>query len=218
MALAEEESVRIRQEIGRVTVLDYILDGLEAELALERELGVRTVEFESDKSSVLGSPQQRRPAPAKPADPPRQEPPAPRPVQVVPDAPSQRPAPAAGGPLLDFVFIHDRPLSQGGAEMMEKIVKALGKTSETAPVVLERPFPKAKVYIVLGGLAMRKFFPDMKGAPGRWMKSKVGEDVLVTNSPEYILRFGEVTPAVRKMKEDMWRSLKAAMQRTRLYA
>ena len=102
--------------------------------------------------------------------------------------------------------------------MVAKIVKALGKTAETAPVVLDRPFPNAKVYIVLGGLAMRKFFPEMKGAPGKWMKAKTGEDVLVTYSPEYILRFGEVTPAVQKMKEDMWRSLKTAMQRTRLYA
>jgi hypothetical protein len=27
------------------------------------------------------------------------------------------------------------------------------------------------------------------------------------------LRFGEVTPAVKKIKEDMWRSLKTVMQR-----
>jgi len=191
-----------------VTVLDYILDGLEAELALERELGVRTIELESDKAITPAKPV----APEKPAA--RATPAA----QVLADKSADKPVPRPPSTLLDFAFIHDRPLSQGGTEMMAKIVKALGKTPETAPVVLERPFPKAKVYIVLGGLAMRKFFPDMKGAPGKWMKSKVGEDVLITNSPEYILRFGEVTPAVQKMKEDMWRSLKAAMQRTRLYA
>ena len=203
-----------------MTVLDYILDGLEAELAIERELGVRCVEFESDKAALLGTPQKAIAAPAKPAAPARQEAPAPRPVQALSASQVQRAAPAAaaGVPRLDFAFVHDRPFSPGGAEMVSKIVKALGKTPETAPVVLNRPFPQAKVYIVLGGLAMRKFFPEMKGAPGKWMKSKAGEDVLVTYSPEYILRFGEVTPAVQKMKEDMWRSLKTAMQRTRLYA
>ena len=39
-----------------MTVLDYILDGLEAELALERELGVRSVELESDKAALFGAP------------------------------------------------------------------------------------------------------------------------------------------------------------------
>ena len=209
-----------------MSVLDYILDGLEAELALERELGVRTVEFESDKAAVLGTPPQKRVArvepvaPAKTAAPIKQEPSAPHPVHTVsaPQVKSVAPTAAESLRRLDFVFVHDRPFSPNGAEMVAKIVKALGKTPETAPVVLSRPFPQAKVYIVLGGLAMRKFFPEMKGAPGKWMRSKVGEDVLVTYSPEYILRFGEVTPAVQKMKEDMWRSLKAAMQRTRLYA
>ena len=191
-----------------MTVLEYILDGLEAELAVERELGIRFVEFESDKALVLGA-KQKKDAPV-----PRSLTPVPRSPSSVPHSPN----PVPSSTTLDFAFIHDRPLSPGGQEMMAKIVKALGKTSESAPVVLDRPFPNAKVYIVLGGLAMRRFFPDMKGAPGKWMKSKAGEDVLVTYSPEYILRFGEVTPAVQKMKEEMWRSLKAAMQRTRLYA
>ena len=37
--------------------------------------------------------------------------------------------------------------------------------------------------------------------------------MLVTYSPEYILRFDTVTPAVQKLKQDMWRSLKAVVQR-----
>ena len=32
----------------RVTAIDYVLDGLEAELMLERELGVRAVECDRD--------------------------------------------------------------------------------------------------------------------------------------------------------------------------
>jgi len=122
---------------------------------------------------------------------------------------------AGSGVLLDFAFIHDRPLSKDGAEMLAKIVAALGKTPETAPLLLDRPFPCAKAYVVLGGLAMRKFFPGVKGAPGKWFATDSGGNFLVTYSPEYILRFREVTPAVRKMKEDMWRSLKSVQQRTR---
>lgn len=112
---------------------------------------------------------------------------------------------------LDLVFVHDRPLSAAGAEMMAKILNALGKPN--APIVVAPPISKAKITVVLGGLALRKYFPGMKGGPGQWQKTPDGRDVLITYSPEYILRFGEVTPAVEKIKQDMWRSLKAVRQR-----
>jgi len=97
--------------------------------------------------------------------------------------------------------------------MMAKIILALGYTAETAPIVLNAPPPKGRVYVVLGGLALRKFLPGFKGAPGQWLKTPKGADVLVTYSPEYILRFGEVTPAVKAMKQQMWQSLKSVLQR-----
>lgn len=181
-----------------MTPLDAILDGLEEALALERELGVRVVEMDEPMP---------RPAVAAEARPRQDALPRPEPVR--------RPAAAATQVRRDFVFLHDRPLSPAGAEMVAKIVRAMGKSESEAPVVLEPPLPPAKVYIVLGGLAMRRFFPEAKGAPGRWIKSKAGQDVLITNSPEYILRFREVTPAVKKIKEDMWRSLKTVLQRIR---
>ena len=92
--------------------------------------------------------------------------------------------------------------------MMTKIVEALGQTLETTPIVTEASVPKAKVYVILGGLALRKFQPKLKGVPGQWLKSEKGADILVTYSPEYILRFKTVTPAVKKIKADMWASLK----------
>ena len=98
--------------------------------------------------------------------------------------------------------------------MMAKAIMALGKTDETAPIIIIPPLPKAKLYVVLGGLALRKFFPELRGEPGDWLKSARGENVLVTYSPEYILRFPEVTPAVRKIKEEMWRNLKSILKRT----
>jgi len=99
---------------------------------------------------------------------------------------------------------------------MAKIITALGKTAETAPIIVEMPVPKARIYVVLGRDALKKFLPDVKGAPGQWIKSGRGRDVLITYSPEHILRFGTVTPAVKKIKEEMWLSLKAVKQRISL--
>lgn len=98
--------------------------------------------------------------------------------------------------------------------MMAKIITALGKTAETAPVVIELPVPKAKAYVMLGALALRKFQPKLRGAPGMWLETERGAKVLVTYSPEYILRFREVTPAVKKIKSDMWQSLKSVAKMT----
>ena len=187
-------------------VIEYLLDGLEAELALERELGVRSVPFDR---SLLEQPH---------AEPP--------PVQAAPSAPaasSRASAPGAGRAAkpppttptgrFDFVFLHDRPLSEKGVEMMAKIVVALGRTAETAPIVLGAPLPEARAYVVLGGLALRKFFPGLRGSPGQWLKTPNGADVLVSNSPEYILRFDDASPELKTIKANMWRSLKAVRQR-----
>ena len=97
--------------------------------------------------------------------------------------------------------------------MMAKIIGAMKRTAENSPIVVEPPMPRAKVLVVLGGRALRKYFPEQKAEPGQWFRTPGGRDVLVTYSPEYILRFSTVTPAVQKLKQDMWRSLKAVVQR-----
>ena len=182
-------------------MLEYVLDGFEAALELERELGVRSVEIDR---GLLTAPAA---LPARSVESaPRTPPPAPRTPHPAPSTPHQAPS-------TDLVFLHDRPLSGKGVEMMAKIITAMGRTAETAPIVVVPPVPRAKVVVVLGGLAMRKYFPTLKGEPGQWLKSAEGLDVLVTYSPEYILRFSTVTPAVEKIKKDMWRSLKAVVQR-----
>ena len=203
-----------------MSVIDYIVDGLEAELELERELGVRFVECDrSLLASLTRAPQEcdRRaaaaPAPARSeVEEPLQAPaPAPRPEF---SAPPQAAGPAQpGGDVFDFVFLHDRPLSAAGAEMISKITGAMKRTSASAPVVTAAPPPKARIYVILGGNALKKFFPDMRGAPGQWVSTSTGASVLVTYSPEYILRFGEGAAAVKKIKQDMWASLKTVMQR-----
>ena len=183
------------------SVVEYILDGLEKALELERELGVRTVEIDrgllADDSvhltvgggvQHLGVDKVDRPAVVN------------RTIEHSNDS-----------NIKELVFLHDRPLSPAGVEMMAKILNALGKPD--APIVVVPPVPEAKVTVVLGGLALKKYFPGMKGEPGQCQKTPEGRDVLITYSPEYILRFGTVTPAVEKIKKAMWTSLKAVKQR-----
>ena len=197
-------------------IVDYVLDGLEAALELERELGVRMVEIDR---SVLTAPEVRRMPEVggtgvSPVRPPATSPAtSPAPARPAADAErAERPFHHGG---VDLVFLHDRPLSPQGVEMMAKIVTAMGRTADTAPIVVVPPAPKAKVVVILGGRAMKLYFPEMKAGPGQWVRTPEGQDVLVTYSPEYILRFGTVTPAVQKLKQEMWRSLKAVVQRLR---
>ena len=96
---------------------------------------------------------------------------------------------------------------------MAKIVTAMHETPESAPIVFTGERPPAKMYVVLGSEAMKKWYPGMRGAPGQWLRGRNGEDVLLTYSPEYLLRFGAATPALMKLKREMWTSLKGVMQR-----
>lgn len=200
-----------------MNALDYILDGLEAALELERELGVRVVECDrslltpasrlpSNVSRLSGEGLETRDV--------RRE------TRVGLETRDERPAAnnrtieqSNGRTIPDLAFLHDRPLSPAGIEMMAKIIEAMKRTAENSPIVVKPPMPRAKVLVVLGARALRKYFPEQKAEPGQWFRTPGGRDVLVTYSPEYILRFDTVTPAVQKLKQDMWRSLKAVVQR-----
>ena len=197
--------------------MEYVLDGLEAELELERELGVRAVEIDRALLShpPAASPADRAgvPPPAAAAGRSGVPPPA---ADIRQPATVPEPQPANHAPLstsIDFVFLHDRPLSPGGIEMMAKIVTAMKKTPESAPIVFNGERPAAKAYVLLGSGALRKWLPGVKGAPGEWVKDQAGNSYLVTYSPEFILRMGPPTPAVKEIKMKMWTSLKGVMQR-----
>ena len=207
-----------------MSAVEYILDGLERALELERELGVKIVEFGPDGRKLLfGEPSANTPHPltrtSAPSVPRSPSPSVARDNRVNRVDSVDRAVPVSTQTLKhsntqtisELVFLHDRPLAQAGVEMMAKILNALGKPD--APIVVTPPVPEAKVTVVLGGLALKKYFPGMKGEPGQWQKTPEGRDVLITYSPAYILRFGTVTPAVEKIKQDMWRSLKAVKQR-----
>ena len=216
-------------------VVEYILDGLEKALELERELGVRSVEL--DRGLLADDSARQRVGGVVPNAPqPRENENsfddgcgAQRTPRIAPRFASDLSVGGYSRPttvqhpvnqtikqpnsqtISDLVFLHDRPLSPKGVEMMAKILTALGKPD--APIVVTPPVPQAKVTVVLGGLALKKYFTGMRGEPGQWQKTPEGRDVLITYSPEYILRFGTVTPAVQKIKQDMWLSLKAVKQR-----
>ena len=199
-------------------VVEYILDGLEAALELERELGVRAVECDrgllaagvSSLPSKVLSPSGEGGLKTEDV---RRETPAGLETRDARPAAVNRTIEQSNNRTIDLCFLHDRPLSPGGVEMMAKIIVAMHRTAENTPIVVEPPMPRAKVLVVLGGFALKKYFPGMRGEPGQWFRTPGGRDVLVTYSPEYILRFGTVTPAVQKMKKDMWTSLKAVVQR-----
>ena len=209
--------------------MEYVLDGLEAELELERELGVRAVEIDrallSPPPAAAPTGRAGVPPPASAAVRAAVPPPAsaagragvpPPAADIRQPATVPEPQPANHAPLstsIDFVFLHDRPLSQGGIEMMAKIVTAMKKTPESAPIVFNGERPAAKAYVLLGSGALRKWLPGVKGAPGEWVKDQAGNSYLVTYSPEFILRMGPPTPAVKEIKMKMWTSLKGVMQR-----
>ncbi len=206
-----------------LSAVDYILEGLAKALESERECGLRSVEIDrtllkvEEKSAYPPSVSESRSDGYRGASPHPcsvQQPAASGQAQAMrtPITANHEPR-TANHESYDFAFLHDRALSAGGIEMMAKIVTAMKKTPEAAPIVFTGERPKARVCVVLGDAAMKQWFPDLRGAPGIWLRSKDGQDVLVTYSPEYILRFGPVTPTVQKIKAEMWNSLKGVMQR-----
>jgi len=206
-----------------------IIDGFEAALALERDLGIWVVECDrallaaqtpkSPTTAAAGRLAAPKPRAAAKASPP---PAAPQPLPPVakPVAPPLAPrAPAAPNPTApgeyDFVFLHDGPLSPRGAEIIEKSLEKLGKAPESAPLVTDGPIPKTKIAIVMGIKALKKWFPGVNAGPGQWLHMDSGGEAAVTFSPEKIVRFKEMTPALNDMKRGLWNTFKSAMQRTR---
>ena len=209
-----------------MTAIDYVLDGLEAELRLERELGVRAVECDralveaclaaarTPGAASTPSPAPR-PAPAPAAAPaPRPAPasaatPAPTAAPVPAATPAPATAPATATP--PFVFLTDRPLSPPARELLSKAVTALGYGLEQTPVLAAAPFPRAPLYVVLGAAALRKHVSACHPALGAWFTSPKGAPMLYTRSPEEIVRFRVVTPQLEKMKRELWASWKSIL-------
>ena len=111
------------------------------------------------------------------------------------------------------MFLHDRPLSSGGQEIVEKITKWMKRTPDTAPLVTEPPLPPARAYLVFGWNARRKFFPEIRGGPGAWLKAAGGAYVMITYSPEHLLLFSRDSREYKAEYNAMVGNLKAFRQR-----
>jgi hypothetical protein len=197
--------------------LDEILDGFEAALELERELGVKSFAFDRSLLDVASLQSKEQPQPKvaqafSPPPSPRPESPSPRP-EVQPIESPARVEKTFSAEVRDFVFLHHRVLSQKGNEMMAKIIVAMKCEAGESPIVIHPPAPPAKVYVVLGSLALKMFFPEASGTPGQWISLPNGSEALITYSPEYILRFQDGAPAQVDAKRKMWASLKGVMSR-----
>ena len=217
-----------------MTPVEYILDGLEAELALERELGVRVIECDrsllrvnasrggnggceapsiSPSTPIASHLAQTRHAAAF-----AQTGEQVGRVEVEKTTPVAKPVAsvkpvevAKDGAVYDLVFLHHAPLNAAGQEMMEKTIRALGYEVGDVPIVVEGKVPRAKVYVVLGGKAREKWMPGKFVAPGSWTNWKE-KKVYVTYSPVYILRFKTVTNEVMRIKTQMWSGLKSIVK------
>lgn len=173
--------------------LAEILDGFEAELELERELGVRMVPFDRSLLEVGKSSNGRMDQSSNGGT-----------------VESCKRSERDGRSAYDFAFVHDRPLSPKAVVMMSKILVALQRDEKNTPIVVAPPLPEAGVYIVLGMAALKKFFPTVRGVVGQPpVKTESGRTVLVTQSPEDIVRFTVETPAVKQIKRGMWLAIKS---------
>ncbi len=189
--------------------LDEILVAFEEALELERELGTRTVEC--DRALLSPLPISNPPATNRPIT--NHQLPVTQPTLV----PNQEPGTKNQEPSKDFAFIA-RQLPQGAAaELLAKMVAAMGYTMEQVSVVAAADAvaakPAARVYVVLGSDAFSVFAPGQRAALGLWCEV-ADVPTVVTYSPARILSyFGNDADGLTKAKRQIWSDLKSALAR-----
>lgn len=102
--------------------------------------------------------------------------------------------------------------------MMAKVAVFMGQDPVSAPVVTDAPLPQAKVYVVLGSQALRKWFPGIRAGNGMWFSTgdRGVENAVVTRSPDLVLARAGSQKTLRELKEEMKAVFISAMQRIRL--
>ena len=182
-----------------MTARDYILCTLEAELALERELGVRVLDLEHPellKGEHAGAP---KPAPATLATP------APKPVAPKAASAMTVSKPASDAP--ELLFLHAGELSPEARVIVGKIAAALGVEMALA---IEPPLPEARRYVVLGAEALERFFPGVRASLGSYLPQQ--RNAYLTHSPELFVRYGTGNALVTAKKQQMWNGIKGLMK------
>ncbi len=132
--------------------------------------------------------------------------------------PNQEPGTRNQEPSKDFAFIAQQVPQGAAAELLAKMVAAMGYTMDQVTVVAAAEAvqnkPQARVYVVLGGSdAFRTFAPGQRAALGLW--TEVGDvPTIVTYSPARILSyFGNDAEGLTKAKRQIWSDLKSALAR-----
>lgn len=201
--------------------VDYILEGLAKNLELDRELGVFSHEF--DREFLARLPKEREASGPSVASVPKSTAAAScfgafvgsvGPVVTGGSrSPDSSAASMATSSVYDYVFLHHGPITGPGVEMMAKLVVAMKKTPETAPIVFTGEKPPAKIYVVLGAKALNKWYEGVTLAACGWFKD-VDSEVLLVYSPEDIYRFGtNLSAAMVQKKREMWTKLQEAMRK-----
>ncbi|MGN0845772.1 MAG: hypothetical protein ACI4RA_00115 [Kiritimatiellia bacterium] len=202
--------------------LDEVLTAFEEALELERELGTRTVECDRALLMPTCPAAAQRPAPVAAAAAAVAQRPAAKPAPSIPRPPPsvapQSAKPDSRSSVPDFVFIVAQLPQGAAAELLGRMVAAMGYAMGQVRVVEAeealKSRPPARVYVVLGGSdAFRIFAPGQRAALGLWTQV---HDVptIVTYSPARILSyFGGDAAGLAKAKRQIWSDLKSALAR-----
>ena len=211
-------------------ILDQILENLE----LERDLGTRTVEIDrallvppsAEPETPLATPkpvsasqpqsnvadhvpQKTVSASAIPPPPVARQNSVPASSMHPPALPAQPVAPQCN---VDIAFFTGRELSAKGLEAMEKIFGAIKKIKPNVSICMNEE-TKARVCVLLGAEALRKYLPTARPLRGAWV-SVQGMPAIMTFSPDYIFsHFQEGSPNMNKAKTEMWNDIKLAVAR-----
>ena len=188
-------------------ILEDILSAFEEALELEGELGTRTVELDRALLRPLETCAYKPEAVEEVASP------------SVAKAADKQEYDGAGAlvgsgdssakPLADFAFLLECDPDGPVAELLPRISAAMGYGQDGVRI----NDPSARVLLVLGLEALRKWLPGVLARPGQWVKR--GETpALVTISPVKTFRFyghdqGRIVQLKRRLRDD----LTAAMAR-----
>lgn len=194
-------------------LFDQIIEALE----LERELGTRTVEIDR---ALLIAPARENPPPKRvnplptPAPKPAAAPAASSVPTPPPVAPAQTVIATAHTPqsdIRDLAFFTGRPLTPAGEELFNKMIVAIKYTRDR--VYVNDEAANAKVIILMGAEAHRKYAPQVKAVRGKWFE--LGKASAVTTfSPDFILsHFIQDSKEMNAAKKEVWEVLKSAVVR-----
>lgn len=200
-------------------VLDDIIYGFEKNLELERELGVKVFELDRTLLNPLAelstATVQTKIETAKIETEEKLSEIKSAASSVRREIPSHEPLkePCRSKEIVyDFIFVHDKPLSQEADGMMDKAIAALGSTREKSPVISAGAVPMSKMYVFLGMQAAKRFMPLASFSLGSVLTSAGGKKFVVTHSPEQVIRFSNIEKVQMRMKKELWSHINIAVK------